>query len=79
MGQSGVKGVLMGRMHSYKITGGMDDVPPAVRKRVEKDRPDLFEEPTDGPDLGVIGTLERYAEDVPPEVPGYVPAARPHI
>ena len=77
MGQSGVKGVLMGRMHSYKITGGMDDVPPAIRKRVEKDRPDLFEEPTDGPDLGVIGTLERYAEEVPPEVPGYVPAGKP--
>ena len=77
MGQSGVKGVLMGRMHSYKITGGMDDVPPAIRKRVEKDRPDLFEEPTDGPDLGVIGTLERYAEEVPPEVPGYVPAEKP--
>lgn len=72
MGQSGVKGVLMGRMHSYKITGGMDDVPAAVRKRVEKDRPDLFEEPTEGPELGVIGTLERYAEEVPPEVPGYV-------
>ena len=77
MGQSGVKGVLMGRMHSYKITGGMDDVPPAIRKRVEKDRPDLFEEPTEGPDLGVIGTLERYAEEVPPEVPGYVPAGKP--
>lgn len=72
MGQSGVHGVLMGRMHSYKITGGMDDVLPAVRRRVERDRPDLFEEPVDGPDLGVIGTLERYAQDVPPETPGYV-------
>lgn len=71
MGQSGVDGVLMGRMHSYKITGGMDDVPKVVRDRVERDRPDLFEEPTDGPDLGVIGTLERYAADVPPETPGY--------
>ncbi|TXS92018.1 DUF1838 domain-containing protein [Parahaliea maris] len=71
MGQSGVHGVLMGRMHSYQITGGMDDVPAVVRERVEKDRPDLFEEPTDGPDLGVIGTLEAYAEQVPPETPGY--------
>ncbi len=71
MGQSGVQGVLMGRMHTYKITGGMDDVPPAVRKRVERDRPDLFEEPQDGPDLGVIGTLEHYAQQVPPEVAGY--------
>lgn len=72
MGQSGVPGVLMGRMHSYKITGGMEDVPPVVRKRVLRDRPDLFEEPVDGPDEGVRGTLESYAEDVPPEVSGYV-------
>jgi len=72
MGKSGVQGVLMGRMHSYKITGGMDDVPVAVRKRVERDRPDLFEEPTDGPDLGVVDTWHRYAEEVPPETPGYV-------
>ena len=27
MGQSGVNGVLMGRMHSYQITGGPEDVP----------------------------------------------------
>jgi len=73
MGQSGVDGVLFGRMHSYQITGGMEDVPVEVRKRVEKDRPDLFEEPTDGPDLGVIGTLEHYAEMVPPENPNYTP------
>ncbi len=71
MGQSGVHGVLMGRMHSYQITGGMDDVPAVVRDRVERDRPDLFEEPTDGPDLGVVGTLEHYAKMVPPETPGY--------
>ena len=72
MGQSGVPGVLMGRMHSYKITGTEEDVPKVVLKRVMRDRPDLFEEPTDGPDEGVIGTLERYAEEVPPETPGYV-------
>lgn len=72
MGQSGVDGVLMGRMHSYKITGGLEDIPKSVLKRVERDRPDLLEEPTDGPDEGVIGTLEYYAREVPPEVPGYV-------
>ncbi|WP_029013865.1 DUF1838 family protein [Niveispirillum irakense] len=72
MGKSGVHGVLMGRMHSYKITGTVEDIPKAVLKRVERDRPDLLEEPTDGPDEGVRGTLEAYAEDVPPEVPGYV-------
>ena len=72
MGQSGVQGVLFGRMHSYKITGTEEDVPRAVLKRVQRDRPDLLEEPTDGPDEGVIGTLERYAEVVPPETPGYL-------
>ena len=76
MGQSGVDGVLMGRMHSYKITGGLEDIPPVVLKRVERDRPDLLEEPTDGPDEGVRGTLEAYSEDVPPETPGY---ARKHM
>lgn len=77
MGQSGVAGVLMGRMHSYKITGTEEDIPPVVLKRVQRDRPDLLEEPTDGPEEGVRGTLEAYAEEVPPEVPGYVsPLAR---
>lgn len=72
MGQSGVPGVLMGRMHSYKITGTEEDIPKAILKRVERDRPDLLEEPVDGPDEGVRGTLEAYVEEVPPETPGYV-------
>ena len=73
MGQSGVNGVLMGRMHSYQITGGPEDVPRVVLDRIERDRPDLLEEPEDGPDYGVRGTLEEYAETVPPETPGYTP------
>ncbi|NBC37576.1 DUF1838 domain-containing protein [Novosphingobium sp. FSY-8] len=72
MGQSGVDGVLMGRMHSYKITGTHDDIPRAVLDRVAKDRPDLLDPPTDGPDKGVVDTFGKYARDVPPEVPGYV-------
>ncbi len=73
MGQSGVQGVLFGRMHSYQITGSYEDVPPAILARVERERPDLLEEPTDGPDEGVRGTLEAYSEEVPPEVEGYFP------
>lgn len=69
-----VDGVLIGRMHSYKITGTIDDIPRAVLDRVAKDRPDLLEEPVDGPDNGVIDTFGRYARDVPPEVAGYKPA-----
>lgn len=78
MGQSGVDGVLIGRMHSYQITGGPEDVPKVVLERIERDRPDLLEEPEDGPDFGVRGTLEEYAENVPPETPGYErPVAKP--
>lgn len=79
MGQSGVKGVLIGRMHSYQITGGLEDVPKAVLTRVERDRPDLLEQPVDGPDYGVRGTLEEYAQNVAPETPGYPapPKAKP--
>lgn len=71
MGQSGVDGVLMGRMHSYKITGTHDDIPRVVLDRVVKDRPDLLTDPTDGPDEGVVDTFGKYARDVPPEVAGY--------
>lgn len=71
MGQSGVDGVLMGRMQTYKITGTHDDIPRMVLDRVVKDRPDLLEDPTDGPDAGVVDTFAKYARDVPPEVPGY--------
>jgi hypothetical protein len=71
MGQSGVDGVLIGRMHSYKITGTHDDIPRAVLDRVVRDRPDLLGDPTDGPDAGVVDTFGKYARDVPPEVAGY--------
>ncbi|MBB4614827.1 DUF1838 family protein [Novosphingobium taihuense] len=71
MGQSGVDGVLMGRMHSYKITGTHDDIPRVVLDRVVKDRPDLLTDPTDGPDAGVVDTFGKYARDVPPEVSGH--------
>ena len=71
MGQSGVDGVLIGRMHSYKITGTHEDIPRAVLDRVVKDRPDLLDEPTDGPDLGVVDTFGQYAKKMPPETPGY--------
>jgi len=72
MGQSGVDGVLIGRMHSYKITGTHDDIPRAVLDRVVKDRPDLLDAPTDGPDLGVVDTFGKYAREVAPETPGYI-------
>ena len=40
-----------------------------MRRHVERVRPDLFEEPTEGPDHGVVDTWGRYARDVAPEVP----------
>lgn len=72
MGQSGVDGVLIGRMHSYKITGTVDDIPRVVLDKAARDHPELFDPPTDGPDKGVVDTFGKYARDVPPEVEGYV-------
>lgn len=41
MGGSGVDGVLIGRMHSYSITGTVEDFPPKVLAYVEKHYPDF--------------------------------------
>lgn len=73
MGLSDVRdGILTGRMHTYKITGTTEDIPPVVLDRVRVDHPELLEDPVDGPDMGVVDTFGRYARDVPPEVAGYV-------
>lgn len=35
MGRSGVEGRLFANSHNYKITGGLDNIPPPVRQRLE--------------------------------------------
>jgi len=72
MGQSGVDGVLMGRMHSHRITGGLDEINPAVLKRVRRDRPDMLEPMTSWETAQTKDTWTYYAANVPPETPGYV-------
>lgn len=68
MGQSDIDGCMFGRMHSYQITGTLDDIPIEVLKRVEKDHPDYLEKLTGWGNTIPRGTWEAYAEEVSPEV-----------
>jgi hypothetical protein len=68
MGGSGVDGALIGRMHSYKITGTTADYPTKLLNYIEKHYPDYFVPADDWDDGFPIGTWEAYARDVPPEV-----------
>ncbi len=68
MGGSGVDGVLIGRMHSYKITGTLEDYPKKVLDYAEKHYPAYFDPADDWEDGFPIGTWEAYARDMPPEV-----------
>jgi hypothetical protein len=67
MGGSVVEGVMFGRLFSRKTFRGVDDVPPKILKRIERDAPDYLELPTDW-DLGpILSTWEAFARDVPRE------------
>ncbi len=68
MGQSGVDGILFGRMHSHKSARGFDDVPAKVRAYTEKHYPSFLEPSQDWDDGSPIGTWEAYARDMPPEI-----------
>ena len=68
MGESGIDGVLFGRMISVKAGGRPDDVPRKVYDYVAKHHPAFLESPTDWDDGHPIGTWEAYAASVPPEV-----------
>lgn len=68
MGQTHIDGCLFGRMHSYQITGTLDDIPRGVLERVEKDHPEILEVQSGWGNTIPKGTWEAYAEEVPPEV-----------
>ena len=69
MGQTAVRdGALFGRMHSFKISGELDNIPRVVLERLERDRPDLLEPQTDWAAEQPRGTWESFAEEVPREV-----------
>ena len=70
MGQTAVRdGALFGRMHSFKISGELDNIPRVVLERLERDHPELLE-PETGWEEGIEprGTWELFSEEVPPEV-----------
>ena len=68
MGQIHIDGCLFGRMHSYQITGTLDDIPRGVLERVEKDHPEILEVQSGWGNTIPKGTWEAYAEEIPPEV-----------
>ena len=49
-------------MHSFKISGELDNIPRVVLERLERDRPDLLEPQTDWAALEPKGTWEAFAE-----------------
>ncbi|HEU4530596.1 MAG TPA: DUF1838 family protein, partial [Steroidobacteraceae bacterium] len=71
MGRSAIQGVMFARSHSYKVTGGVDNIPAVVRERLERDHPDMLQAPTDWEDGPIGSTWGYYASVVPPENPMY--------
>ena len=71
MGRSQVQGRMFASSHSYKITGGPDNIPHPVRERLERDHPQMLEPPTDWEPAPIGSTWGYYASVVPPENPDY--------
>jgi hypothetical protein len=62
---------LFGRMFSHKGLG-LDDVPPKVLAYIEKHAPEFLTVPEGWtPDNSRVDTWKAYAQDIPPENPGY--------
>ncbi|MGI9621420.1 MAG: DUF1838 family protein, partial [Acidimicrobiales bacterium] len=67
MGRSGVDGSLLGRMHSYKLRSGFDDIPRPLLNYIETNHADYLEPAAEWGDGQPIGTWEAYAREVSPE------------
>lgn len=67
MGRSGVDGRMFASSHSYKITGGLDNIPRVVRERLERDRPDMLTPPKDWSQHPVGSSWGYYAQVAPKE------------
>jgi hypothetical protein len=67
MGKSGVEGRMFANSHSYKITGGLDNIPRPVRARLERDRPDMLTPPKDWSQHPVGSSWGYYAKVAPKE------------
>lgn len=68
MGQSGVDGVMFGRLFSRTTHRGRDDLPPALRERIEAEAPDYLDYPEDWDENAVLSSWEAFARDIPREV-----------
>jgi len=64
-------GVVFGRMFSHKGLKGAGDIPPKVLAYIEKHAPDYLTVPDHWPSVTPHGTWEAFANEVPPETPGY--------
>jgi hypothetical protein len=64
-------GVVFGRMFSHKGLKGPGDIPPKVLAYIEKHAPTYLTVPNDWPNVIPHGTWEAFANEVPPETPGY--------
>ncbi len=74
MGRHEQRGLtLFGRMHSHKGLPGTAEVPPKVLAYIEKHAPDFLTLPADWGDgrNKRVETWGAFAQDVPPETPGY--------
>jgi hypothetical protein len=67
MGRSGVQGRMFASSHSYKITGGLGNIPRVVRARLERDRPDMLTPPKDWSQHPVGSSWGYYARVAPKE------------
>lgn len=61
-------GTLYGRMFSHKGLSGYQDIPPYLLAHIEKHHPDSLQVPDQWLNKRPMGTWEKYAASVPPEV-----------
>lgn len=64
-------GVVFGRIFSHKGLKGTGDIPPKVLAYIETHAPNYLTVPDDWPNVIPHGTWEAFANEVPPETPGY--------
>jgi hypothetical protein len=63
MGQSGIRGVLFSRAHSYKALDTEDNIPEKVRRFAERAYPGSFEPPQGfAPSARILSTWEAYRD-----------------
>lgn len=67
MGESGVDGVMFGRLFSRTTVRGRDDVPPKLLARIDAACPDFLEYPQDWDEGPILSSWEAFARATPPE------------